>query len=784
MSGLKEAKELVKLHPGPLAEEVLAEAYAGRIADLNRAGLHAEATDLIAVARTRFPARAHTWVEVETAAARQRGDLSDLLRRWRDDPDQREALHAELRAQLGDPESIAECDVLPLDDPLRVEARGLRRAFVQAAAGGLDADGRAALQAVSRRSPLQPWRAFVLALDAFHRQDDQRCRAQLARIADGDSVAKARDVLRAAMFDADVPSSPTLQRAVDRLVGGAPAWRRSAAMALRRGAGRAETAAAIRATLVGLGSASPRLMMRFLRLLLAEGHRFHEIDRVLPDDFLARTLGFEHQERILYLLNEEPVAAVSGLASWLQSKPGELRRLSDLELATGLRRLAELMPDFGERMEEELPHKLDRAWRRGEPLSAHLEAYVQGDRLTTTVGVALTIVDTLFDLLRRRTGVERTGSDVRVQLLRHVVVLDPVRDSFELLLQAIEDDDADERPPREPVLLQWAAAIADDVEPLVRLQQDAEERGALRKALSYLERAEAVDGIDERVRQARVRVTLSRLHQHWRDGKRHLCRKDLADLEALAAFRGQEQRKFAQGVRALLDAEDGQAESGGSTAGCNTGTEPELADLVSLARWVLEGTPAAVTGVTLAERLARLALLARTARVVTSRDLPMPQDLDLAALRDEHLPSDPQDLLGLCGVALDDESAPLLFLAAGRGMQSDGPFLAAFLYARATSLSVLRPSACGSCFRLAVFYAERFGDRATLARARRYSLLLHEPMTPAEAAVALTAERARTTWWPSRSEQESMRRESRRRRRSGSRPPFPSPDDGGRGARP
>jgi hypothetical protein len=86
---------------------------------------------------------------------------------------------------------------------------------------------------------------------------------------------------------------------------------------------------------------------------------------------------------------------------------------------------------------------------------------------------------------------------------------------------------------KEDVAVHWHRSRPRDVEPLVNLSALAESRNALSLALKRLAEAEAVDPLNQKVRQARVRLTLAITWRHFADGKPHLVQKDIAELAAL-----------------------------------------------------------------------------------------------------------------------------------------------------------------------------------------------------------------------------------------------------------
>ena len=85
---------------------------------------------------------------------------------------------------------------------------------------------------------------------------------------------------------------------------------------------------------------------------------------------------------------------------------------------------------------------------------------------------------------------------------------------------------------KEDIAKQWQRSRPRDVLPLVILSSLAESR-ALSLAIKRLGEAETIDSLNQQVRQARVRLTMSITWRHFADGKAHLVEKDLAELEAL-----------------------------------------------------------------------------------------------------------------------------------------------------------------------------------------------------------------------------------------------------------
>lgn len=736
MSALKDAKELRKRHPSPEAEELLAQAYAARISDLSGSGMHAEAAELVGVARERFPGREELWGGVSADAARKRGDLSDLLRRWRDEPDARNDVASELRRHLRDPASIADSDVLPADDPLRIAAAGVRRAFEQAARGGLDDTGRDALRGVGRRSPLVPWRAFVLALDAFHRGDDARCREQLAAITDEDPTARGRDTLVAAMLDREIPRDPDIARTVRRLVGTVPDAIAAAAPVMAHAMSDERWFDAAESALAKLKTVGRVPLQRFLFWM--SHHCDGSSALTCTEDAGAgpRWLGRDWP-RLVGLIASRAIERVTGWAAWLLDEPPLVRTLDDVELAIALEQLESLLLRFAAELDHGPARGALFAWAQQRPLSALYEqiANEPPDSAAAMHGMPFVGWVQVFEQVAERTGIAPSPTDPMARVLRQIVALHPTRARFERLLACHDPSAAAER---DAVFDAWVEALPGDPEPWLLRSKDAEMRDALVTALQHLDRAEQLAPVDVRVRTARFRLALAKLRKHWRTSKRHLCVRDLEDLGALPIARTREVRWFLAGTRQLLDA---------GTVAAPLESEPveeaQQRALEALVRHVLEDAALRTFGRTPAERLATAAFLARIASAI---GLPLsrpPEGLGRGStFAPSDLPTDPEDLLAICEISRSSsDHQSLRSLAAAAGLRADGPRLARFLAHHAMRLP-LGSARLARCRRLARYHAARAGDDVALEMLPPARFDDGAPMTESEAAAALAEERS------------------------------------------
>lgn len=740
MAALKDAKLLVKQRAEPPCLELLAAAYTARIEDLREGGMTVEAEQMLEVARERFPDLGSQWQAAAQDIAHARGDLSEALRQWTAEPENREPLSALLRGAIRDPRWVADSQVLADDDALRQAARGAWMAFDQASRGGLDDRGRAALRAVGRRSPLAPWRHLALALDAFHAHDDDRCRDLLEKIDDGDGTAPARDALRAALLDAPPPSAGPARRAVERLVGAAPTAlaeaRRCAAS--ERGS-RVQDAASV-AALRALKQLGKRPVMRFLKWL-AGGDSLDVLREAgVSAGVMPNWLGSD-LVRLLALSADHPVDAAVGWCTWLAHRC-DRRMPGGAELALTLEQIESTLEPLAAEVEAMVRVDVLGLWRRGESTTGVVRSFFNTYECDAGDEELLTSWECwqrAFEKIERHTGERRRGRSESFEVYRQIVALDPSPRRFERLLDAAHETDVDVV---EEILGRWCELFPRDVEPRMRNALRCEARGAFEQAKGYVEEAERIAPTDPRVRRARMRMTIASLQRHHRDGEAQLCEQDLDELGRLPLARTQDGMLFMTALRTVVECAEParRRELMGDEA-----DSPRLRAMGSLAEHVLTDGRVAVDagGRDRSEGLALSAMLSRTAAQLGRPLAWLPDGIgSLTKLRMDELPSTHDELLALCELAAAAGEDRLRLLAAGKGMRDDSSHLSRFLAHRALGLPRNHRRRSRSCAELSAWFAARFGDQETL---RMLTLAGFSPtldLTEARAQVLLQQERA------------------------------------------
>src|SRR5712691_10920107 len=493
------AKQCLKSTPGPDAEAFAVKAYTARIEALQASGLHREAQALGVLVRERFPAH-QTQVAVlmrqsEVAAGNFDALLAELATA---DASRQRELEVMLARGLSDPAVLAESPVLPADHPLKRMARAVSDALTAVTTGPLPAGALATLDAIPRHALLAPWKLLIRALDAFYRHADAAVLANLSGIPADSGPARLVPVLRRLVGENGLPAerSPTVTTLVEHVSGHRTVARTQLSqLSQALAAHDARKALAAVQALLPLFRAVPTALRRtFLVSVLHHWHR-----QGLPPDHLMRLLpSGKHDPDMLRViaLTLERGEWDTALAIW----DGYLTAAT----ATGL------LSATGPEMARVLLHMANL-------FPADLEAVLETLE-----------VDSEPQLRRRlRTGQLPACFD-RAALLEQARVADPVPQVYHALVAHYDQWVDPKRAEAEAE--SWRRAHPQDLEPLLYLIRAAERRGAIRKALTFLADAEALDRVHPEVRQSRFRLLLAGAERRIKEGKLALALDDLQQL--------------------------------------------------------------------------------------------------------------------------------------------------------------------------------------------------------------------------------------------------------------
>lgn len=216
------AKQLVREQPGQESEALAVRAYVQRIRALIAEGLGREAGAMAAIVRERFPTHVATCVSVLEEARLAAGDFDWILGELAAAEGARRAtIEERLMPWITDPSVIARSSALDPADPLAREAAATGEVFEIVTARLASPEEMARLNDIRRRSPLAPWKLLVRAIDAFHRNEDERVASNVAAIDARSPAARAGAVLTELVTGTKKrESSLPAERLIDRISGG------------------------------------------------------------------------------------------------------------------------------------------------------------------------------------------------------------------------------------------------------------------------------------------------------------------------------------------------------------------------------------------------------------------------------------------------------------------------------------------------------------------------------------------------------------------------------------
>lgn len=521
-SALARAKDLLKAAPGDEAETLLKEAYIARITGLREKGLLRESVELIAIAAKRFP-ELREQLDVEKLVVEARaGSLDQLLERLAANPEPpvRRGLEEVLFSDLTDPRLIAENEALPPEHPLRLAARAVSRAF-EAVTTRPVSDEEVLLPEVSRRSVLAPWKTLVQAIAALYRKDKERCAELLESIPEKSAPARLVPAIHCIManekpgMDLIRPARNLVRKASDR-----QATLRSELAKLNHAMEINDPSAGVTA-LQSIGELCRNLPEekrnlignRLLFFFRSYGINMNLTRQALPFS-LAKTTTYFLYSSLHYRSVNDPWAAVlffdryriHAIAEGIITAGTASEAAIYLYMDELLSKFSDLKnKDEEETIREDHDFTLPKLYK-GEPKEIRAAGKPEEG-----------IGDHVFD---------------RGALLRRASEIDPSPRVFLRRIQWLEQNDGAVKE-KESVLREWADAFPEDADPLLLAAGWAHERGALGKAMGFLGEAEQRDGLNPEVRRARWILLLNMALKHLEQGKPHLARKDLDQVQEL-----------------------------------------------------------------------------------------------------------------------------------------------------------------------------------------------------------------------------------------------------------
>jgi len=524
---VSKAKLYHKRHDTDQSEMILVDAYAARIREMVDKGYNVEAKTLLELIRERFKCSDCLLSELNGVIAIREGKLDELLRPL-DDPgissEKRTTIERIIKNELVDLNLLTQSKAISADHPLKTSAQVVTDAFAKVTSGFVQ-DAEIALPAISRRSPLAPWKMLIRALVFFFRQDDDKCQKYLQAVdpesVPGRIVPLMRDMIAKKLNTNHGGKSLILLETVT--------GNRKKTRDALRGLDNTLTAKkshklfkAIRHALGVCGQTDPELVEKLKQHISIRswmiGFEAEDVNRAmggpsLKDAYFWRLYARAAELKGNFLWACAMLAEFRKHAlheGWFSEKSEEASAIY-LYMADLLKRLP--TEDFEWLQSEfECEFKGFEFYYKNQPPSI-----LEAARKDTARPF-----DTYFLYPER--------------LYQMAAEIIPTDETFRQWLAWIETHTPHWKKCDE-VALAWHAALPNNMWPLLYLMKSAENRNALKKALGYLDTAEHIDKLNPEVRRARLRLLVATAVRHLKQKKTHLAQKDITEIEDLSQFR-------------------------------------------------------------------------------------------------------------------------------------------------------------------------------------------------------------------------------------------------------
>jgi hypothetical protein len=696
-SALEMAKQVHKRFATAESESLLIEGYEGRIRALLQQGMSAEAMSLIKLVDARFPSARSRMQEVQFDIRASAGTLEEIVAPLLDPAVPaalREKTEAAIRRRVEDPLELAQLALLPPTHPLRECAAGLAEALRAVTTGPVD-DVVVSLPQVSHRGPLSPWKAVVNAIACFYREDDRACQKWLQAVA-ADSVAARLVAPLRMMLGAGASSGHGV--AAGKLVASVGASH--------------EVMGPILASLEqALTERKGKQILQHTREAVALGRQYcpDTSERLRQHIEIRCMLGGLEPDRVWVALGGKPRRD----AYYFRLMARALE-----ELREGFEDPIEIVLYWEDFRQQAIKEK----WF---PANGVEDGVLSLRMAQIAERIPADIVEDLREeeIVRpSRTG--RRGALPSLKLLDPGVLYeracraDPSPEVFGAWLKWAKTE-RDWRVPDRVAEL-WRTARPLDVGPLLWLIESAEERGAYKRSLQFLEEAEQRDRLNPQVRNAKLRLLLATILRHFRQRKPHLAAQGIDRIEALPKAAERDLPVLAVALRRLCKGLEKDFEAAPQL-------ESELdKQLGRVAAHVLLWGLAELSGLAASEiglpqfeidSVAATNLPSGVARacslgVLTGVPIPVPnawEQLLSATLTEADHSLDEAQMLVLGEAALRGQASQLAFAVSVAGMTKGGAN-ARFLFLRARSLPIWASDRRYLCLCAALELARRERD--------------------------------------------------------------------------
>ena len=691
------------------SEMILVDAYVARIREMIAKGYIVEGKTLLERVRSRYQCPEHRIVELKGLIAVHEGRVDELVCLL-DDPgtsrEERTIVERIIKNELVDLDVLAQSKVLSSGHPLKTGALAVTGAFSKVTSGFAQ-DEEIALPVISRRSPLAPWKMLINALACFYGHDDEKCDKYLKAVdpesAPGRLVPLMREMIAGKSNGNHRDKSLFL---AEKVTGN-----------------NKKTRDALRRLDNALAQNNPYKLVKVARnaVHIVKKSCPELIDKLKQHIFIrswmldvdtkdvSRALGGPALNNAYLWQLYARAAELKGKYLWACAMLAEFRNhaLQEGWFSENSKEIAAIylhMADLVQRLPAE-----DLEWLREEFESEYREfqSYYHGQPGSDFKAVEN---DDQYT-----SGIYFLDPG---QLYRLASEIDPASETFRQWLEWTEDH-ALHWKKIDAVAGAWHAALPDDTRPLLYLMKSAEQRGAFKKSLGYLEKAENLDGLNPDVKRARLRLLAATAIRHLKQDKTHLAQKDFAEIEVLPQSGEEDRPAFLVALKSVCALLDGHE----SKISRLNGELIALLETPVAAKVVLHGLLKACG---LSDRSINLPanpnepLEPRDLAEAVARGCKLGDDMGIAVVipREyvkkvcdfftiEDSSHDTATIRIIAETALKNNNLELAYAAAGAGLSQHGSAAARFLLLRARSLPAWEIDRRDDCITAAIELARR-----------------------------------------------------------------------------
>lgn len=538
---LRRAKDHYRSSRTLESESLLVDAYLARVESLIQSGLPEEARSLLDLVCDQFPtSRVRHQSRISRLSAAL-GDPSELVASLINPalaPENRRQIEQAIRREVTDLEWLADSSVLPTGHPLRCCAAALCEAF-NAVTSGPVSDEQITLAQVPRKHPLAPWKPLIRAIALFYRRDWMGCERCLDLIHPDSAPARLIPAMRHLL---NKPHTGARLAPTDGvLCGMIKAPQRLLHDALRE-LDRAFEDDDLRCLDRSIRTAV-KMCQKYRPDVLEKLRQHISIRGVLeevPKKRLQKAMGKPSRKNAYFWRLFARAAEVSGDPFQTCSLWEQFRRHAIHEnwFEEDGPEVAAMFVHMAEQLRQ-VPQ--DVFWSAKESFARGFKGYASYYKHQPSE------IRDLEPKWEQRSSMYFLSP---AELYRRAGQLIPESEVFAKWLDWAQQFDGKSKRADEAAEA-WHKAIRSDTRPLLHLMTSAERRNALKKAMGYLEKSEALDAVNPQIRQARLRLCVAITTRHLKEGKRHLVERDLTQLEELPQIQHADRAGVVWALRAV-----------------------------------------------------------------------------------------------------------------------------------------------------------------------------------------------------------------------------------------